>query len=518
MAPPDLRLAIDVGVTTIDGVVLDAGDHVVARVKVPRGRGDRSGVRTALGRLAGQRGLDPARIGRAMLGSRAALEAVTSRRGLCRVAVVRIGAPLTLAVPPLATWPGDLRRAASAGEVVIGGGARYDGRPGARLDEDALAAFLAGVAGRAEAIAVTSVFSPMAPDHELAAADIARRELGGTVPVSLSHEIGSLGLLERENATVLNAALVGVAGQVAATLRDALEAHDIDAELYFGQNDGTVMTLEHALRFPVLMIGSGPASAMRGAAWLSGVTGGVVVDVGGTRADVGSLVNGFPREAPPPTEIAGVRASFRTPDIVSLPFGGASVVRMDGAGPALGEESLDGDLAGKALVFGGATATLTDAAVAAGRAELGSHSLSLRERRALGAVLAEVDEALADAIDRVKGSPRDTALVVVGGAGMLVPEGLPGVSDVIAPPDGALAGAIGLAIAPAGGQAERISENRPEERRRAMDAARAEAFARAIHAGADPDRVAVVEVDETPLAYMLDPAVRIRVKAVGPRM
>ena len=100
---------------------------------------------------------------------------------------------------------------------------------------------------------------------------------------------------------------------------------------------------------------------------------------------------------------------------------------------------------------------------------------------------------------------------------MLVPGDLPGVSDVIVPADGALAGAIGLAIAPAGGQADRICENRPEERRRAVAAARAEAFARAIHAGADPDRVAVVEVDETPLAYMLDPAIRVRVKAMGPR-
>ena len=35
----------------------------------------------------------------------------------------------------------------------------------------------------------------------------------GDVPVSLSHEIGSLGLLERENACVLNAALVEVANR-----------------------------------------------------------------------------------------------------------------------------------------------------------------------------------------------------------------------------------------------------------------------------------------------------------------
>ena len=53
------------------------------------------------------------------------------------------------------------------------------------------------MAGDVQAVAVTSVFSPVAPEQELAAADVARRELGAGVPLSLSHEIGSLGLLER---------------------------------------------------------------------------------------------------------------------------------------------------------------------------------------------------------------------------------------------------------------------------------------------------------------------------------
>ena len=99
-----------------------------------------------------------------------------------------------------------------------------------------------------------------------------------------------------------------------------------------------------------------------------------------------------------------------------------------------------------------------------------------------------------------------------------MPGDLPGVSEVIVPADGALANPIGLAIAPAGGQAHRICQNRPEQRDRAVAEAREEAMTRAIHAGADPDRVAVVEVAEIPLAYMLDPAIRISVKAAGPRM
>jgi len=511
VATADLRLAITAGDTNLDAVALDARDRIVARVKMPRGRDADGDLYAAVRHVARTGGVRAARISRVMLGSRAPLEAVVARRDLCRTAVVRIGAPLTAAVPPLSTWPADLREAVSAGEAIIGGGARFDGDAGAPLDTDALAAFLAGIAGDAQTVAVASVFSPVAPEHELAAADVVRRELGAAIPISLSHEIGSLGLLDRENATVLNAALVGVAAQLAAVLRRALERHRIDAELFFGQNDGTVMALEPALRFPVLMIGSGPASAMRGAAWLSGVTAGVVVDIGGARADVGILVNGFPREAPAPIRVAGVRTSFRTPDVISLPFGGGTVVAPGTmiAGSVLGEQ---------ALVFGGETATLIDAAVAAGRVVLGSRALTLRQRRTLAGALAPVDAQLADAVDRIKRAPHDVALVAVGGASGLVPSDLPGVDEVIVPGDGDVAGAVGLAIAPAGGQADRIFRNRPVDRDHAIAAAREEALARAIHAGADPDRVAVVAVNEAPLAYMHDPAIRIRVKAAGPRI
>ena len=511
MATADLRLAITVEDTNLDAVALDAGDRIVARVKMPRGRDADGDLHAAVRHVARAGGVRAARISRVMLGSRAPLEAVLARRDLCRTAVVRIGAPLTAAVPPLSTWPADLREAVSAGEAIIGGGARFDGDAGAPLDTDALAAFLAGIAGEAQTVAVASVFSPVAPEHELAAADVVRRELGAAIPISLSHEIGSLGLLDRENATVLNAALVGVAAQLAAVLRRALERHRIDAELFFGQNDGTVMALEPALRFPVFMIGSGPASAMRGAAWLSGVTGGVVVDIGGARADVGILVNGFPREAPAPIRVAGVRTSFRTPDVISLPFGGGTVV----APGAVSAGSVRGE---QALVFGGETPTLIDAAVAAGRVVLGSCALTLRQRRTLAGALAPVDAQLADAVDRIKRAPHDVALVAVGGASGLVPADLPGVDEVIVPGDGDVAGAVGLAIAPAGGQADRIFRNRPVDRDHAIAAAREEALARAIHAGADPDRVAVVAVNEAPLAYMHDPAIRIRVKAAGPRI
>jgi hypothetical protein len=89
---------------------------------------------------------------------------------------------------------------------------------------------------------------------------------------------------------------------------------------------------------------------------------------------------------------------------------------------------------------------------------------------------------------------------------------------VIAPADGDIAGAIGLVVAPASGQADRICANWPNVRATTMEAARADALSRAIHAGADPANVHIVEAEEVPLSYIPDPPIRIKVRAVGPRI
>jgi hypothetical protein len=46
--------------------------------------------------------------------------------------------------------------------------------------------------------------------------------------------------------------------------------------------------------------------------------------------------------------------------------------------------------------------------------------------------------------------------------------------------------------------------------------ARERAVGRAVAAGADGERVEIVEQEEVPLAYVTEPMVRLRVKAVGP--
>ena len=49
----------------------------------------------------------------------------------------------------------------------------------------------------------------------------------------------------------------------------------------------------------------------------------------------------------------------------------------------------------------------------------------------------------------------------------------------------------------------------------AIQDARREAAERAITAGALPEAVEIIELEEIPLAYLTHPAIRIRAKAVG---
>jgi N-methylhydantoinase A/oxoprolinase/acetone carboxylase beta subunit len=182
----------------------------------------------------------------------------------------------------------------------------------------------------------------------------------------------------------------------------------------------------------------------------------------------------------------------------------------------VGPQSVGYRLTEESLVFGGSTPTLTDAAVACGRAALGDGTRAAGRRDLLAEALERSDAMLAEAIDRVKTSREDRPLIAVGGGSILVPEELSGVSEIHRPDHHDVANAIGAAIASVSGEVDRIFHLGPGGRHAAIEEASGEARDRAVRAGADPDHVEIVEIDEVPLAYLTNPAVRIRAKAAGP--
>jgi len=270
-------------------------------------------------------------------------------------------------------WPEDLRSAIGNHAYLAHGGHEFDGRMISPLDE----AELIGIADDIKAkgirsVAITSVFSPVNTEFEAQAGAIFEKALPGA-HVTLSSDIGRIGLLERENAAVMNACLRDLSKLVIDAFRDALDACGVKGRFYLTQNDGTLMDAAYAERFPVLTFASGPTNSIRGAAFLSGVAEAIVVDIGGTTSDVGALHKGFPRQATVAVEVGGVRTNFRMPDVFSFGLGGGSLVVDGPGGVKVGPTSVGYKLTKEALVFGGGTLTTTDVVVAAGRAFLGDH-------------------------------------------------------------------------------------------------------------------------------------------------
>jgi len=510
----DLSLGVDVGGTNTDAVVVDATGSVIAWTKQPTTADVIGGIRAGIAAVLAQLGEDRDRVSRVMLGTTHATNAIVARRGLDKVALVRLGAPAATEWPPLTGWPTDLSDQVLAGAAMLGGGHMVDGTPIAPLDRDGILRFLDGLDGTFDSVAVCGIFSPSSPEQERTVEQLVHDHFGESLPVFLSQDIGPDGLLERENATVLNAALRGVASEVTRALVDVVAEEGLDVSTFFAQNDGTLMSLDYAVRYPVLTIGSGPANSIRGAAFLSGAKNAIVVDVGGTTSDLGVLVDGFPRESTLPRDIGGVRTNFRMPDILSLGIGGGTVI--DPRTGAVGPRSVGYRIAEEGLLFGGSTPTLTDAAAAAGHGIPGRSlpALSSTQRDLLARALEHAHERIEEAVERLSLGRVDLPLVVVGGGALLVPDDLPGAGDVLRPDRADVANAVGAAISLAGGRAEQISD--ADDRDAAIAAASEAAIAKAIQAGADPLAVEIVDVLETSLSYTARPTLKVSVKAAGP--
>jgi N-methylhydantoinase A/oxoprolinase/acetone carboxylase beta subunit len=508
-----MRIGIDVGGTNTDAVLMD-GNQVVGWAKSPTTRDVSSGISNVLTVLLAQTQAAPNQITAVMLGTTHFTNAVVERKSLSRTAVVRIGLPATAALPPFVDWPEDLREAIGGVSYLVHGGYEFDGRPIADLNE----AELCEVAHKIRdagimSIAISSVFSPVNPDHEQRVSEIIAGEVPGA-RISLSHEIGRIGLLERENAATMNACLSVLAQRIVQSFRDALTGLGITARFFISQNDGTLMSADFVEKYPVLTFASGPTNSMRGAAFLSGRKDAVVVDIGGTTSDVGVLAQGFPREASVAVRIGGVRTNFRMPDVLSFGLGGGSHVKTDPI--QVGPQSVGYEITSRALVFGGSELTATDVAVAAGLAEVGDRSrVAGLDRSMVDGAMRCMWDMVETSVDRMKTAAGPVPVILVGGGIILVGDTLQGASELLRPDHAPVANAIGAAIAQVGGEVDRVFSLDSIPREKALAQAKDEAQQRVLDEGAVPGSVQIVDVEEIPLSYLPGNATRIRVKAVG---
>src|SRR4029079_13212709 len=145
----------------------------------------------------------------------------------------------------------------------------YDGRLFMPLDEAAVtrAAQEMKAAGLSS-VGISAIFSPLDPSHERRAAELVA-EVIPDATITCSSDLGRIGLLERENAGLLNAALAYLARETIAAFEKAIADSGIAAPLFITQNDGTVAEASQARRPPGYTFASGGTHSMHGRGTLS---------------------------------------------------------------------------------------------------------------------------------------------------------------------------------------------------------------------------------------------------------
>jgi len=508
-----MRIGIDVGGTHTDAVVLN-GDDIIASTKALTSADVVSGITDALDTLLHDAGISSEQVQTVMIGTTQFTNAIVERRELSTLAAIRIGLPSGEGIPPMVAWPRDIVEAINGKTYMLHGGFLYNGWPVAELQTAEIDAMIKDLqANNIENVAISAAFSPMNAAHEVSVAE----KVKAAIPharISLSHSFGRLGLMERENATIMNTALLPFAERVVDSFLKALKNRALNCPVYISQNDGTLMSSEFVRTYPALTFASGPTNSLRGAYKLTGLEDAIVVDIGGTTSDIGVLQSGFPRESNVVVNIGGVRTNFRMPDIMAIGLGGGSIVKDEGR--TIGPQSVGHRLVQEGLIFGGDTLTTTDILVAGGGANIGDPRLvaDLPEQ-----TVSNAQACMATMLDRgiemMKPGGQGMPVILVGGGSILVPGDLPAASQVYRPENAGVANAIGAAIAQIGGEAEQMVSYRETPREDAIRLVTQAANKRAIDAGADRATIRAVDIEETAIPYMDEGATRVRVKVIG---
>ncbi|KAF2791792.1 hydantoinase [Melanomma pulvis-pyrius CBS 109.77] len=531
---PKLRIGVDVGGTNTDGVIIDptksaeTGRGIVAWHKAPTTPDPSHGIADAITTMFKSASVNPDDVASVTIGTTHFVNAVITRdrTRLSQVAVIRLSGPFSKHAPPCVDWPSSLQKLILGHYALVKGGLEVDGALISDIKESEIVEQCQIIKSKGiKSVVVNGIFSPIdtIERQEERAGEIIQREIPG-VDVVLSKTVANLGFLERENAAILNASILGFARKTIASFQSPIKALGLNCPVFITQNDGTILSGDAASKLPIRTFSSGPTNSMRGAAFLVGGEKGkkgeamMVVDVGGTTTDVGLLLaNGFPRQQAAYSELSGVRMNFSYPDVKSIGLGGGSLVRRIEGKLAVGPESVGYKLPEKALVFGGDVPTATDYTVA------GSTEVKIGDPEKLKGKLdgrdiedfeAETKRMLEKVIDTMKTSPEDLPVLLVGGGAVIAPDELKGASRVIKPEWSGVANAIGAAMARVSAVIDTVKSTEKKTTKEILAEISDEAKKKTVEAGALAESVEVVEVEDLPLAYIAHKT-RFIVRAAG---
>jgi N-methylhydantoinase A len=387
MGSADWRLAVDIGGTFTDLVLLDAASgRVVVDKTLTTPSAPLEAVRHGVAALLEKAGVSPSDITAPIvhattLITNALIEGKTGRAGM----VTTDGFGDTLLIrdehrydmydlqiefpaPPI---PRD--RTFEIEERVTATGSVVTKPSSAALH--VLAAELA--AAKVESVAVCFLNAYVNPANERIVADHLRAELG--VPVCISGEVSpQIREYPRMVTTACNAATMPVIGPYLDELQKWLSAAGFGGSVLMMLSNGGVVSADDAARFPIRLVESGPAAGALAGTWFARRMGEdrlLCFDMGGTTAKACLIDHGEP-DLTNTFEVArmyrfkkgsGFPVSVPSVDLVEIGAGGGSLARVDQFGLLkVGPESSGADPGPASYGRGGTEPAVTDADIVLG--------------------------------------------------------------------------------------------------------------------------------------------------------
>jgi len=316
------------------------------------------------------------------------------------------------------------------------------------LDREGLRETLADVrAAKAEAIAVSLLWSIVNPTHEEAVAELIEEVLPDT-PYTLSHRLNPIiREYRRASSTAIDASLKPLMQRHLREMEDDLENAGFSGELLVVTSFGGVLGLDDVASRPIHSVNSGPAMApVAGKVYAGESENAIVCDMGGTSFDVSVIRDGyikFARETWLGGQFTGHITGLSSVDVKSIGAGGGSIAWIDSGGLLRVGPDSAGAVPGPACYGrGGVEPTVTDAAVVlgyidpeyflGGRIKLDrtqadeairtkiAERLGLELEEAAYGILAVANERMVTAIRDITINegldPRDSVIVAGGGA------------------------------------------------------------------------------------------------------
>lgn len=387
MTTTDWRLAVDIGGTFTDVVLLDAASgRIVVDKTLTTPSAPLDGVRTGVTQLLDKAGVRPHEITAPIvhattLITNALIEGKLGRSGL--VTTKGFGDTLLIRdehrydmydlqiefpAPPIPrdrTFELD-ERVSADGEIIV------DPSP------EALAALTAELRdANVDSVAICLLNSYVNRSNERKVADHLRAELG--VPVCISAEISpQIREYPRMITTACNAATMPVIGPYLDELQKWLSAEGFGGSVLMMLSNGGVVSADDAAQAPIRLVESGPAAGALAGSWFARRLGEerlLCFDMGGTTAKACLIDHGEP-ELTNTFEVArayrfkkgsGFPVSVPSVDLVEIGAGGGSLGRVDQFGLLkVGPESAGAEPGPASYARGGTEPAVTDTDVLLG--------------------------------------------------------------------------------------------------------------------------------------------------------